>query len=185
MLISRTHVPAPHPSMPQTNKLVKAAASQALSWHTCWGWAMETWGDRWGASEKKCPGKAKHGPSAAHACVCVCMCSVCTWMCLCRRLEPSLVWQRSAGRNWANHSNSRALVRRAKHREGHKLFLLPKYGSDGFWVYCSKKTHKSSKKTRRGACSRAFPFFLEAFRDRRSSQGPAGIKQQRFLILWS
>lgn len=80
MLISRTHVPAPHPSTPQTNKLVKAAASQALSWHTCWGWAMETWGDRWGASEKKnAQGKQRMVPQRhMHACVCAYVQRVCT-----------------------------------------------------------------------------------------------------------
>lgn len=66
--------------------------------------------------------------------VCVCVCS--RWW-----LEPSLVWQRSAGSNCTNHGNSSGLKRRAKHGEGHKLlFLLQKYGSGWLWVSCTHIT---------------------------------------------
>lgn len=64
-------------------------------------------------------------------------------VCVCSRwwLEPSLVWQRSAGSNCTNHSNSSGLKRRANHGEGHKLlFLLTKYGSGWLWVSCTQIT---------------------------------------------
>lgn len=54
VLISRTRlVPSYSPPANKQAANWEPALSQALTWHTCWGRAMETCGDRWGASGKK------------------------------------------------------------------------------------------------------------------------------------